>query len=120
MSFVPTPKALMAVGVNFNPHDHDLLVELFWKIFLFVHTICFPEFMDELNLHHVLETQIESLFLSPKVQQRWHRKTGGFSKMEHLLPTSKMDVRMEHLDGAVRDAYDFSTYKKWLRRPQRE
>ena len=71
MSFIAAPTAKMGVGIKYNAYDNDVIVEVMWKVFSFVHTICFPEFKQELNLHHVLETQMESLFMTPVIQQRW-------------------------------------------------
>ncbi|CAL8093830.1 unnamed protein product [Orchesella dallaii] len=101
---------------------YDIYVEINWKVADFVHSFCFEHFGTEFNAHHYFESELETLFLFPEVQQRWFSKAKDLSYARGILGTSNLKTRMRQLDKVAAVGHYLSRYNGtfWLHRPNRD
>jgi len=50
---------------------YDPIVEAAWAVVDFVHGYCFPNFITDLNHHHMYEIAMEAFFPENPVQKHW-------------------------------------------------
>jgi hypothetical protein len=106
----------MPENIRFDPSTMDMALETVWKMGLFVHYYCSPNFTNPLY-HSEFMVKFEAFFNNPTLLYRWYHPGPANTVLKTILAAFNLRGFADAIDRCVTTANAMSAYKGWLKRP---